>query len=73
LFLVTGGKPYYLARLYPVLLAASAQPVLDWVHHRSTALRAGLIAVALTSTATLSVRPSRSAWTGQRSTSCSPA
>ena len=27
---MTGGKPYYLAGLYPVLLAAGAQPVLDW-------------------------------------------
>ena len=31
LFLLTGGKPYYLAGLYPVLLAAGAGPVADWV------------------------------------------
>jgi hypothetical protein len=31
LFVVTGGKPYYLAGLYPVLLAAGAAPVLGWV------------------------------------------
>ncbi|MGY2003592.1 glycosyltransferase family 39 protein [Blastococcus sp. SYSU DS1024] len=30
LFLVTGGKPYYLAGLYPLLLAAGAEPVLAW-------------------------------------------
>ena len=30
-FLVTGGKPYYLAGLSPLLLAAGAQPFLDWV------------------------------------------
>ncbi len=28
-FLAVGGKPYYLAGLYPLLLAAGAQPVLD--------------------------------------------
>ncbi len=55
LFLVTGGKPYYLAGLYPVLLAAGAQPVLDWARRRSTALRTGLLAAALASTAAVSV------------------
>lgn len=29
LFLIVGGKPYYLAGLYPLLIAAGAQPVLD--------------------------------------------
>jgi hypothetical protein len=46
-FLVTGGKPYYLAGLYPVLLAAGATPVLAWVRRRSTRLRSGLLAAAL--------------------------
>ena len=55
LFLVTGGKFYYLAGLYPVLLAAGAQPVLDWARRRSTALRTGLLAAALASTAAVSV------------------
>jgi hypothetical protein len=30
LFTATGGKPYYLAGLFPVLLAAGAAPVLAW-------------------------------------------
>ena len=36
-FLVTGGKPYYLAGLYPVLLAAGAPPVVRWLRGRSAA------------------------------------
>jgi 4-amino-4-deoxy-L-arabinose transferase-like glycosyltransferase len=44
LFLVTGGKPYYLAGLYPVLLAAGAAPVVAWATGR---LRAGLLVAAL--------------------------
>jgi len=45
LFLLTGGKPYYLGGLYPVLLAAGAPPVLDWA--RRGALRGGVLAGAL--------------------------
>jgi hypothetical protein len=45
--MVTGGKPYYIAGLYPVLLASGAGPVLGWVARgarraRSTALVAAL-------------------------------
>src|SRR5215467_9352874 len=29
-FMLTGGKPYYLAGMFPVLLAAGAQPTVDW-------------------------------------------
>lgn len=29
-FLVTGGKPYYLANMFPLLLAAGSQPAVDW-------------------------------------------
>jgi hypothetical protein len=33
-FVVAGGKPYYLAGLFPLLFAAGAQPFLDRVRHR---------------------------------------
>lgn len=41
-FTVTGGKPYYLGGLYPVLLAAGAAPVLAWA-----ATRRWMLGVAL--------------------------
>jgi len=47
LFLLTGGKPYYLAGLYPVLLAAGSGPVVDWVRRGAGRLRAGLVTAAL--------------------------
>jgi hypothetical protein len=47
LFLLTGGKPYYLAGLYPALLAAGAGPVVDWVRRGTGRLRAGLVTAAL--------------------------
>jgi 4-amino-4-deoxy-L-arabinose transferase-like glycosyltransferase len=53
-FLVTGGKPYYLAGLYPVLLAAGAEPTLRWVRRGATRLRAGLLAGAITLSAAVS-------------------
>jgi hypothetical protein len=30
-FLVTGGKPYYLGGMFPLLLAAGAGPVVAWL------------------------------------------
>lgn len=48
LFLATGGKPYYLAGLYPLLLAAGAQPIADWARQRRPrrALLVGAVAVS---------------------------
>ena len=47
LFLVTGGKPYYLAGLYPVLLAAGATPVVAWTRRGARRVRTGLVVAAL--------------------------
>ena len=49
-FLVTGGKPYYLAGIYPVLFAAGAAPVIAWVR-RGTRRGRTLITVAAVSAA----------------------
>jgi Dolichyl-phosphate-mannose-protein mannosyltransferase len=46
-FMVTGGKPYYLAAYLPVLIAAGAQPTVDWVRRGHRQRRAGLIAAGL--------------------------
>ncbi|ANY08386.1 glycosyltransferase family 39 protein [Pseudonocardia sp. HH130630-07] len=45
LFTVTGGKPYYLAGLYPLLLAAGAAPALAWA--RQSVPRAAALGTAL--------------------------
>jgi 4-amino-4-deoxy-L-arabinose transferase-like glycosyltransferase len=45
-FMATGGKPYYLAAFVPVLLAAGAQPAVDWIR-RSPQDRRRLLAVAV--------------------------
>lgn len=50
-FLVMGGKPYYLAGMYPVLLAAGAEPVMRWV---TTAFRRSLAVLAVATTAVTS-------------------
>jgi 4-amino-4-deoxy-L-arabinose transferase-like glycosyltransferase len=46
-FLVTGGKPYYLAGLYPVLLAAGAEPTLAWCRRTASTTRRNLLIAAL--------------------------
>ena len=51
-FLLTGGKPYYLAGLYPLLLAAGAAPTIRWrsgSRARSSLLVAGLAVSAAVS------------------------
>ena len=52
-FIATGGKPYYLGGLYPVLLGAGAQPTLDWLRRGRARARAGLAAVLVALTLTL--------------------
>ena len=44
LFMATGGKPYYLAGMFPVLLAAGAQPTVDWTVRRARQRRGLIIA-----------------------------
>lgn len=46
-FLATGGKPYYLGGLYPVLLAAGAEPTLGWLRRGKEGLRRFGLATAL--------------------------
>ena len=45
-FMITGGKPYYIAGLYPALLAAGSLPTLRWVRARSGPLRRVLLGSA---------------------------
>jgi len=45
--MLTGGKPYYLAGMSPVLIGAGAQPAADWLARGRTGLRRGLIGAAV--------------------------
>ena len=51
-FIVTGGKPYYLGGMFPVLAGAGAQPALGWLRRRRPGARAGLLAAAFALTLT---------------------
>jgi 4-amino-4-deoxy-L-arabinose transferase-like glycosyltransferase len=46
-FAVTGGKAYYLAGMFPVLLASGAAPTYDWVGRGRRRLRRGLLLAGL--------------------------
>lgn len=61
-FLLTGGKPYYLAGLYPLLLGAGAAPAVRWARRRqgrTPLLVAGLaLSAAVSAVVGLPVIPS---------------
>ena len=46
-FLVAGGKPYYLAGMFPVLLAAGAPIVVGWLRRRGRTTRRVVVTAAL--------------------------
>jgi 4-amino-4-deoxy-L-arabinose transferase-like glycosyltransferase len=50
-FMVAGGKPYYLGGLLPLLLAAGAPATLTWLARGRARLRRGLLAAAVALTA----------------------
>jgi 4-amino-4-deoxy-L-arabinose transferase-like glycosyltransferase len=45
-FMATGGKPYYLAGMFPVLLAAGAESAIRWLGREQVRLRRGLTVAA---------------------------
>ncbi len=55
LFLALGGKPYYLGGMFPVLLAAGAQPSVDWARRGRARLRHAVLGAALVLSAAGSV------------------
>lgn len=45
-FMATGGKPYYLAGMFPILLAAGAEPAVGWLNRGRVRLRRNLMIAA---------------------------
>ena len=45
-FIITGGKFYYLGGMFPLLLAAGAEPVIEWLRRGRVRLRRALIVTA---------------------------
>ena len=54
-FVISGGKAYYLAGIYPLLLAAGAQPTLGWIRRGRRRLRRSALAAAFVLTAVSSL------------------
>jgi 4-amino-4-deoxy-L-arabinose transferase-like glycosyltransferase len=46
-FMLTGGKPYYLAGMFPVLIGAGARPAADWLMRGRAAHRRALMVAAV--------------------------
>ena len=55
MFVAVGGKPYYLCSLYPVLLAAGAEPTLAWARRARSRLRVVVLGAAVATSAAVSV------------------
>ena len=47
IFVATGGKAYYLGGMYPVLVAAGAEPAILWLHRSRPKRRRALLVVGL--------------------------
>lgn len=54
-FVATGGKPYYLCGMYPVLFAAGAEPTLTWLRSRRRIWRNSMVAAVALSAAVSAV------------------
>ncbi len=51
-FIITGGKPYYLGGMTPLLLAAGAPAAIEWLHRGRARWRRALLALAFALTLT---------------------